>query len=560
MRAAIYLRYSSEMQSDGWSIEAQERACTEFIAVRGWTLAGRYCDEARSARYDDMRKRPAFAQMIEDANRHEFDTIIVHKIDRFARNKRVAFDTLHQLGQKGIGFVSVSQNMDYSSPSGKLMLTMLVGLAEFYSDNLSEETKKGKAERKRHGKYNGRLPYGYVKGDDGNAVPDDQGEHSPVSGVRLAFDLAGQGLVDRAIAVQLNALGYRTYGNGVKPPGPFSKDSVRPLLQNRFYLGELPDGDEWIPGNHPAIITEAVFGAAARMRAINVNRGKGRRVQTGQTAPRSVWTLSGIAYCARCGSPMTRNGSKGYASTLRCRRRAQTGECDNGSLREFDVIEMIGERLQDFRLPQQDIERALTRYRHTQSRDVPAVTQRALLHRKLIRLKDLYLEGDISKSDYLVQRNEVNAAISALPIDSDPDGPRGVESLEMLRRVAQVWVQATAEERHQLALSLFERVTLDSKTGVVLTPHPELLAAFRAVLPGSPSSSGSDGIRERDRTFSVTLHIAPVPAISPQHQRKLSEEQQEFVRQAEGYSLRELAAITGVSHETIRKTRSNPGS
>jgi DNA invertase Pin-like site-specific DNA recombinase len=89
--------------------------------------------------------------MLEDADAGRLDIIVVHKLDRFARNRRIAFETLDRLKKRGVGFVSIVENMDYCTPAAQLMLTMLVGLGQFHSDNLSFETRKGKAERKAQG-------------------------------------------------------------------------------------------------------------------------------------------------------------------------------------------------------------------------------------------------------------------------------------------------------------------------------------------------------------------------------------------------------------------------
>lgn len=107
--------------------------------------------------------------MLEDAEAGQIDVIVVHKNDRLARNRRIAFETFDRLSKCGVGFVSIAENMDYSTPAGQLMLTMLDGLNQFYSDNLSLETKKGKQERKAQGVYNGLLPFGVTK--DPSGVP-----------------------------------------------------------------------------------------------------------------------------------------------------------------------------------------------------------------------------------------------------------------------------------------------------------------------------------------------------------------------------------------------------
>src|SRR5215213_1058565 len=128
-RAAVYLRVSSEEQVVGYSLGAQERAAEALVHRHGWEIVARYCDEGKSARSDDAAKRPGFRQLIADAETRRFDVVIVHKLDRFARNRRVAFDAFHRLGSVGVVFVSIAENMDYSTPAGQLMLPLLVGLA-----------------------------------------------------------------------------------------------------------------------------------------------------------------------------------------------------------------------------------------------------------------------------------------------------------------------------------------------------------------------------------------------------------------------------------------------
>ena len=73
---------------------------------------------------------------------HEYDVIVVHKVDRFSRKLRITLDYFDKLGKAGVGFVSIVEQMDFSTPWGKFTLSMLGGLAELYSDNLSQETKK----------------------------------------------------------------------------------------------------------------------------------------------------------------------------------------------------------------------------------------------------------------------------------------------------------------------------------------------------------------------------------------------------------------------------------
>src|SRR5438477_4639266 len=173
-RAVGYFRVSTEEQVEGYSIAAQERAYRQFVEAHGYTSIGEYRDEGKSARTDHIKRRPQFAQMLQDAQAGLFDVIVVHKMDRFSRSMRVAVQAFEQLGKCNVGLVSISEpNLDYSTPQGKLFMHMLWALAQFYSDNLSQETKKGKNERRLQGLYNGTIPFGTIKDpESGIPVPD----------------------------------------------------------------------------------------------------------------------------------------------------------------------------------------------------------------------------------------------------------------------------------------------------------------------------------------------------------------------------------------------------
>src|SRR5689334_14517908 len=86
LRAALYIRVSSEEQVEGYSLDAQERAGRLYGDAHGWTVVQVYRDEGKSARTDDLAKRPAFQQLLADAEAGRVDAIVVHKLDRFSRN------------------------------------------------------------------------------------------------------------------------------------------------------------------------------------------------------------------------------------------------------------------------------------------------------------------------------------------------------------------------------------------------------------------------------------------------------------------------------------------
>jgi len=280
------------------------------------------------------------ARMIADAEAGLIDVVLLHKIDRFARSMLVALQTFKRLEAVGVSFVSISEKMDFSTPMGRAMLANILSFAQLYSDNLSWETKKGKAERKRQGMYNGILPFGTVKGDDG--VP---GNHpTNYAGLVFAFTLAAEGRTDREIAQALNEAGYRTSGN--RGANPFTKDTVRQMLQNRFYLGELPlDDGTWMQGKHLPVLDVAVFDRAHAARMRNVSRP--RRVAT---TTRQPWSLSGVAQCS-CGGYLNSSGSNSR-QRIACSSRTQGLDCVEPSLFADHVDQQIAHLLGSFEIDQ----------------------------------------------------------------------------------------------------------------------------------------------------------------------------------------------------------------
>jgi site-specific DNA recombinase len=506
-RAAVYLRVSSEEQIDGFSLDAQERAIASYCRDHGYEIVARYRDEGKSARTDDASKRPGFRQLMDDAQARRFDVVIVHKLDRFARNRQVAFEAFHRLGSAGVGFVSIAENMDYSTPAGQLMLTMLVGLAQFYSDNLSWETKKGKGERKARGLYNGLLPFGTTKGRDGLPILDETAwgcdlatrrEIVPADGLRLAFELAAGGKSDREIACALNDAGHRTSGN--RGQNPLSKDSVRVILTNRFYVGELPDGEGgWVPGKHGSLIDPALFERAQAARSANTSRP--RWVES----KRQPWALSGVAVCGGCGANVNALSHSTGRRRIRCAGRTQGNGCDEPSCYADVIEDQIGELLAGFAVPEAEQGCLLAAWRHYQSRDTGAAVERTRLTRRLDRLKELYLDGEMDRAEYQAERKAVADKLAALPTDADPAGDIAERLATFLADVASAWMLATPAERNKLARQLFASVVVSNRTAVAVVPRPDLRPFFFA-LPrpegvnpeGKECTGGSDGIRTRD--------------------------------------------------------------
>lgn len=486
-RAVGYFRVSSEEQVEGYSISAQERAYRQYVEAHGYTSVGEYRDEGKSARTDNIKRRPDFARMLQDAQAGLFDVIVVHKMDRFSRSMRVAVQAFEQLGKCNVGLVSVSEpNLDYSAPQGKLFMHMLWALAQFYSDNLAQEVRKGKGERKQQGLYNGLLPFGVIKGENGIPVPDRRDLNllegrTNYDGLMTMFQMAADGYSCRRIAEEMNNLGYRTSGN--RGPNLFTKDTVKVVLNHRFYLGELPDGEytegrtrqgrytKHIKGKHEPLMSEELWQAAQRGMRLNLTR-TGRPVI--QNKGKS-YSLSGMLTCSYCGGRMHIHTPSIGKTTTYCYKRGQ-GSANDCKQRRVELAlyeSQIEEYLATVEFPNDYQQLVLDAYRREDEGGPGFDTQRTALENRLLRIKKLFEWGDLSEKDYQAQREQLRHELAALPPATN-DRRGMIERLaNYLQNIGVAWADATPDQRNRLAKTLFDDVRVEDGKIKGITPTPE---------------------------------------------------------------------------------------
>ena len=488
MRAALYARVSTEEQVEGYSIDAQRRAFQAVLQSRNWIAYREYLEEGRSARTEDISKRPVFKEMIADALVGKFDVLVVHKLDRFSRNLRITLEYFDKLLKAGVAFVSISEQMDFTTPSGKVHLALLGAFAQYYSDNLSQETKKGWAERRAQGLYCGLLPFGAMKGDDGVPVP----HPDTYPGLVMAFEVAAQGKSDREVAVALNTAGYRTAGN--QGNRPFSRDTVKGMLTNRFYLGYLPnENDGWIKGKHKPFICEDIFNA---MLGIRAKRSKPR--QTINASART-YSLSTLMWCHRCGSKMRIQMSPKGRARIYCAGRAEGLGCSNkGTFLDIYEAQILW-YLENFVIPKDYQVKILEAHRKLESAYDDTSEQKEALQASLKRLKELYRWGHISKKEYLAGYEETERELDKFaPVE---DKSKSLERLQhFLANVADGWKEAAQEQRNRLARALFEKIEIEDNKVIFVKPRPELEPFFKINFESHAKDIGCDpeGIRTPD--------------------------------------------------------------
>jgi DNA invertase Pin-like site-specific DNA recombinase len=151
MRAAIYARVSTS--NNGQSPEMQLRELREYCERRGWTVAGEYVDVGISG---SKEKRPELDRLMADAHKRRFDAVIVWKFDRFARSVSHLLRALETFQAQGIAFVSFSEQLDTSTPAGKLVFTVLGAVAELERSLTVERVKAGLRNARAKGRSLGR--------------------------------------------------------------------------------------------------------------------------------------------------------------------------------------------------------------------------------------------------------------------------------------------------------------------------------------------------------------------------------------------------------------------
>src|SRR5215469_2014777 len=151
MRVAIYARVSTA--NNGQNPEMQLRELREYCQHRGWQLVGEYVDAGISGAKDS---RPELNRLNADAKRRRFDAVVVWKFDRFARSVSHLLRALEEFRSLGIEFVSLSEQIDTSTPTGKMVFTVLGAVAELERSLIAERVRAGIRNARAKGRRLGR--------------------------------------------------------------------------------------------------------------------------------------------------------------------------------------------------------------------------------------------------------------------------------------------------------------------------------------------------------------------------------------------------------------------
>ena len=217
--AVVYARYSSHNQTEQ-SIEGQLAAAKAYADAKGYTIIHEYIDRAMTGRTDN---RDAFQQMLNDCAKRKFQVIIVWKVDRFGRNREEITFNKYRAKKNGVRVEYVAESLP-DTAEAVILESVLEGMAEYYSLQLSQNIKRGYLENAKKCKYaGGRVPFGYKLDEEKHFIPDPS--TAPV--VCSIFRAYADGATVTEIINDLNAKGIKT-----SQKEPFTKNSLGTLLKN----------------------------------------------------------------------------------------------------------------------------------------------------------------------------------------------------------------------------------------------------------------------------------------------------------------------------------------
>lgn len=290
----IYARYSSSGQREE-SIEGQLRDCREFCRQNNFTVIGEYIDKALTGRTD---KRPDFQRMMRDAERVAVKGVVCWKMDRFARNRYDSAMYKYKLKKNGIRLYYAKESIP-EGPEGIILESVMEGYAEYYSENLSQNVRRGYYDSALELKTLGQTVLGLRKSAEGRFEIDPA--TAPI--VRRIFEEYAAGERAKDIFERLNAEGYRTSRGGL-----FNKNSIRRILQNEKYIGIYEYEDIRVEGGIPAIVDKELFDKCQTM----VERHHRAPAANRETS----FLLTAKLFCGHCGEPMTGDGGTGKSGRV----------------------------------------------------------------------------------------------------------------------------------------------------------------------------------------------------------------------------------------------------
>ena len=317
-RCFLYSRVSTEMQVEGYSLEAQRNCLKKFAEREEMQIVDYYEDAGKSGK--SIEGRPAFKKMLSDIESGQsVDYILVYKLSRFGRNAADILNSLELIQTYDVNLICIEEGIDSSQTSGKLLISVLSAVAEIERENILEQTMNGRREKARQGLWNGGpAPYGYLLKDNKLYIKEDEAEL-----VRLIYDKYVNTTIGYSgIAKYLNLQGIKKVVRTDRMIEEWSAHFINLILENPVYCGKIAYGrrtlekvkgkkNEYkrinaanyitVDGLHEPLVSEEIWNKAQEKR-----QSTGKKFVSKYGKDRTH-LLTGLLKCPVCNGPMYAN-------------------------------------------------------------------------------------------------------------------------------------------------------------------------------------------------------------------------------------------------------------
>lgn len=473
-----YVRVSTQRQGQyGTSLTEQLSSIERYAERFNLQISKRYEERETAAKLG----RPVFLEMLKALRQGRANGIIVHKIDRSARNLKDWAD-LGALIDSGVEVHFANESLDLNSRGGRLSADIQAVVAADYIRNLREETKKGIYGRLKQGLFPFPARVGYLDAGRGEAKRVDPVQ-APL--VRQTFEFYTTGNIG------LNALVEKMYEAGLrnKGGGKVSRAGLVCMLKNPFYTGliRIERTGETFAGVHQPIIPLSLFKAVQNVFA-------GKRIPK---VRRHFFLFRRVIRCRRCKNLLIPERQKGNVYY-----RCQTKNCPQKCLREETIEQRllaIYQRLQFTGEEYEQLKAEAVRYLKDEPQwDEEIKKQLAMelvnIETRLAKLADAYVDEVFDKETYfskkkelLLKQQEIKEKLAQKNGDTAEVINKLNEFLELLKSVYLSYESADAEEKREMVRIVFSNLSAEGKTVLVKLNTPFQIMADRPRFPaGSP--------------------------------------------------------------------------
>ena len=460
MRVGLYPRVSGHEQEDNYSIPEQIERMKKYCEARDWMVHKIYTDSVYTGANMD---RPGLQEMIKDCENGKIDMVLVYKLDRLSRSQKDTLFLIEDVFEKnGVGFTSMTENFDTSTPFGKAILGVLAVFSQLEHSKIKERTMLGKDARAQEGKWHGgsTVPIGYDYIGDDLIINEYEATQ-----LRYIADLFLNGTPIRTIERMMSEKGYR------HKHGTWAASVIRRVLASPLYIGKIKHRDNVYQGQHEPIFDNKTFDAIQKLL-------QERREQYGTAKPHKT-LLGGIVFCKHCGGRYARQNMNNlyyyacYSRSKKMKKMIKDPNCKNKNYR-YEVLDAaIMEEIKKLAIDPERIEQV------RENRPVSDMTEKiksitseiAKIDTQISKMMDLYALGTIDLDVISEKVSELNSTKTALSKELDslnvPDNKEVMPDEQIRSIAAMMKDDLPMEDKRNIVQSLIYQIEIDEENIII---------------------------------------------------------------------------------------------